>query len=434
MARAPAAALVQGSPGPEPRAEIAVPGSKSFTNRALVLAALTEGPVEITGSSESEDSAAMLDCLAELGISVERDGQRLVVRGDVSQVEPERHYRLDAALAGTTIRFILALGCTVPGTKMVFGKAPLNARPIGDLVDGLRQLGADIEYLEEQGRPPLWVTSSRLTGNVCRIRGDVSSQYFSAILMVAPQIGGVTIDVEGDQTSKPYIDMTLASMAAFGVRGVRNEAYRRYVVEPGQHYACSSYAVEGDWSCAGYFLALAALTERTITIRNLNPASSQADRQLSTILERMGSDISYGPESVTIVGRGVQPIEVDMNDCPDQIQTVAVLAAFAQGVTRITGASTLRDKETDRTVALERELARMEIVARAEGDTLIIYGGEPQPASIQTYGDHRMAMSFAVAASKIDGVVIGDPAVVAKSYPDFWDTLGHVGARVTMKS
>ena len=407
---------------------VAIPGSKSYTNRALLLAALAGGTVRIKNPLISDDTHAMIACLRELGLHCTFVGDVLEVSGNLDKLE-DRTYTLNANLSGTTIRFILALAATVPGVKVVQGRGRLNERPIAHLVESLRQLGAKIEYVGEKGYPPVRVESSKLKSGTVTMRGTVSSQFLSALLMVAPRVGELSIRVEGEQVSKPYIDMTLEAMKEFGV-AVSNENYERYHVPARQMYRGEEYLVEGDISSASYFFAIAALTGSTLTLKNMNPRSLQADIRFLKILEDMGNVVSSKNGEITIEGKGVKPVSVDMQDCPDQAQTLAVLAAFAEGTTTISGISTLRIKETERVVAIEKELAKMGIRTESSPDTITIYGGNPAPARVDTYDDHRMAMAFAVAGTKLAGMEINDPDVVSKTFPNFWDALHSIGVGV----
>lgn len=400
------------------KSTIDIPGSKSYTNRALLMAALTKGAVEIQNPLFSDDTQAMIECLQKLGIKIEVEKDKVVVVGDISKVK-KKEYVLNANLSGTTLRFLTALCCLVPGVKYLEGEEGLNKRPVGDLVDGLTQMGAQIEYVDKEGFPPLKISSSKLTPGVTKLNGDVSSQFFSAILMVSPQVGDITIKVLGNQISKPYIDMTIDTMRVFGA-DVENKNYKSYLVAGNQKYSLGKYIVEGDFSSAGYFFAIAALTKSTLILRNLNSKSKQADLGFVHILEKMDNVIVDGKSRMIITGSGIQPINVDMEHCPDQVQTLAVLAAFAKGVTRISGVRSLRVKETERVKALQTELLKMGIKTESSIDTLTIYGGDPKPATIETYGDHRMAMAFAVAGAKLEGMVIKNPEVVNKTFPDFW--------------
>lgn len=414
------------TPLPSPvEARVAVPGSKSYTLRALLLAAMSPGKVTITNPLSSDDTESMLACLQELGLQISRTAASIDVAGDVSRIE-DKDYSLDAGLSGVTLRFMLALSCVIPGRQRIGGQAGLEKRPVADMVDSLKDLGAEIEYLGKEGFPPVRVSSSSLRSGKASISGEVSSQYLSALLMTAPLAGGLDLEVTGSLGSKPYVDMTLAAMADFGVKAA-NKDYRRFTVAGGQNYGAGSYVVEGDVSSACYFFAVAALTESTITVSNLNPGSLQADMAFLKILERMGSKITAGKDSITVAGKGVRPLKADMSDCPDQAQTLAVLAAFAGGRTLINGVKSLRVKETERVKALQQELKKMGIRTEAAPDSLTIYGGNPEGAAIDTYGDHRMAMSFAVAGSKLEGMRIKDPEVVAKSFPGFWERLAAIG-------
>ncbi|MDO8552335.1 MAG: 3-phosphoshikimate 1-carboxyvinyltransferase [bacterium] len=419
-------------------ATIAIPGSKSYTNRALLLAALTKGTVTINNPLVSDDTHAMIACLRELGIhfafkddmlapeDIARQPGSLIVTSDISAIR-EGEYHLNANLSGTAIRFVLALSAIVPGIKIIRGRGRLNERPIAHLVESLEQLGARIEYVDKHGYPPVKVLSSHLESGVVKIKGTVSSQFLSAILMIAPLIGELRIDIVGNQISKPYIDMTIDAMRSFGV-SVENDGYKHYFVPAGQAYRATEHTVEGDFSSAAYFFAIAALTRSTLTLTNLNPKTYQADIRFLKILEDMGNEVTYGEHSITITGKGVKAVSVDMQDCPDQAQTLSVLAAFADGTTTIRGVQSLRVKETERVAAIETELKKMGIRAESTQDTLTVYGGKPKPARIDTYGDHRMAMAFAVAAAKLPGMEIVDPDVVTKTFPRFWKSLALAGA------
>lgn len=410
------------------KAEVDIPGSKSYTNRALLLAALTPQPVKIINPLDSDDTRAMAGCLESLGVEVVSKSGSIEVVGDATAID-NRDYDLNANLSGTTMRFMLALCSVIPGRQTLHGGDGLQKRPIGELVNALRQLGAKIEYLDREGFPPLLVSSSSLTPGTIKLRGNESSQYISALLMVTPAVGSVTIEVQGGLISEPYVDMTIDVMRRFGAK-VTRQAPRSYHIADKQTYKCPKYTVEGDVSSASYFFAIAALTGSTLTLKNLNPGSLQADMGFLKILESMGNELTYGQNEITITGRGVKPVTVDMRGCPDQAQTLAVLAAFADGGTTITGIQSLRIKETERIAALQQELKKMGIETSSTHDTLVVRGGRPQAASIATYGDHRMAMSFAVAGSKLPGMEIQDPDVVTKTFPDFWDKLEELGITI----
>ncbi|MBI2613071.1 3-phosphoshikimate 1-carboxyvinyltransferase [Candidatus Kaiserbacteria bacterium] len=411
------------------RATVAIPGSKSYTTRALLLAALTGGHVTIKNPLVSDDTHAMIACLRELGLRCSFKGDALEVSGNLKDIA-DREYHLNTFLSGTTARFMLALSTIVPGVKEIRGRGRLNERPIGHLVESLRQLGAKIEYVDKKGYPPVRVLSSKLASGKVAIKGTVSSQFLSALLMVAPLVGKVEIEVKGEQISRPYIDMTIEAMGKFGVQA-KNERYKHYLVPAKQMYTAKQYTVEGDVSSASYFAAIAALTRSTVTLGNMNPRSLQADMRFLRILEDMGNVVTHGKDTITIKGAGVKPVEVDMQDCPDQAQTLAVLAAFAKGKTTIKGIHSLRLKETERVKALEQELKKMGIRTESTHDSITIHGGNPRPARIDTYGDHRMAMAFAVAGTALEGLEINEPDVVSKTYPHFWEALASIGVKLS---
>lgn len=390
---------------------IAIPGSKSYTNRALIMAALTKGPVTLINPLFCEDTETMISALQTLGLRIETEPDKIIVYDDISVIQ-DGHYEINARDSGTTLRFLLALLCITPGTKVLQRNPRLKARPIRDLIKALRELGARID------EPTLTIHSSSLKGDAW-IDPSLSSQFVSALLMVAPVLScGTHIRLRGEPASKPYITMTIEMMREWGTDVWPIE--RGYYI-PVRQYQKKEYVIEGDYSSAGYFFAIAALTQSTYTLKNLNPETLQADRRFLTILENMGNVVHKSPDGIIIEGKQLVASRLDMEKCPDQVQTMAVLAAFTEGVTTIRGINTLRLKETERVHALKTELAKMGIRSEDTDDVLTIYGGDPKPAVIDTHGDHRMAMSFAVAKAKLPEIVINNPEVVCKSFPEFWD-------------
>lgn len=413
-----------------------VPGSKSYTIRALLIAALTPGVVTLTNPLDSDDTQAMKACLRALGIevteSVQNDIEQWTVQGSIHDVKPG-NTTLHCNLSAASLRFLIALSTILPGEQTLQGEHGLNQRPVKDLVDSLQALGAEIDYVEREGYPPVRVKSSSLndTGTV-QVSAKTSSQYTSALMMIAPELAkrsgqSIRIALNEQPISQPYLEMTRAIMEDFGVTVTSTDS-RHYEIAAGQSYNLTRYAVETDASGMAYFLAIAALTKSSLTIANVNPDSVQADMALIKILERMGNRFSFENGNLIIDGQGVKALnEIDMEDCPDQAQTVAVLAAFANGATRLVGLQSLRVKETDRLSAVATELQKMGIDVVETADTLTIHGGNPKAASIATYGDHRMAMSFAVAGSILNDLIIEDPAVVNKTFPTFWNELQKLG-------
>lgn len=395
-----------------------IPGSKSYTNRALIMAAYAKGVVRLRDPLYSDDTQAMVECLRALGLRINVAPDALEVVGDIGCIR-DQHYVLNGIDSGTTVRFLLPLLCIVPGVKILTGNPRLRERPIRDLVDALRSLGAEIRYCETEGQLPVEVSSSSLTGSFVLLKGDVSSQFCSGLLLTAPYFReGLNIQIVGRLISKPYVDMTIHCMREWGVEVAVNEGNYRVASKP---YDKTEYGIEGDFSSAAYFFAMAVMTQSTVFIENLNPRSYQADRKFLRILEQMGNVVIYEEQGVRLMGKQIVPLEVDMEDCPDQVMTLAVIAAFARGVTKISGVRSLRVKETERVIALKNELGRMGIRTEDTADTLTIYGGDPVTASIHTYNDHRMAMAFAVAKKRLPDLEICEPEVVSKTFPTFWE-------------
>jgi 3-phosphoshikimate 1-carboxyvinyltransferase len=362
----------------------------------------------------------MMSHLRTLGIALQASDDRVGVEG-VGGNFPTVQASLFCGNAGTTVRFLSALCALVPGTQVVTGDPRMQARPIRDLVDALTQLGADIECVN--GCPPVTMRSAVLPGGRVQVQANLSSQYLSALLMVAPYAQQpISLEAGGEMVSETYVDLTLEVMAAFGVAVERPDRRRFHI--PQHRYRGRNFAIEGDATSAGYWWALAASTASRVTVTNIHPASHQGDMELLPILERMGCMITR-QQGVTVQGPGrlQSPGVVDMNRLPDGVMTLAVLAALAQGETRIVNVANLRVKESDRLAALVAELRRIGIEAVELPDGIRIQGGQPRGADIETYADHRMAMSFAILGARVPGIRIGTPECVSKSYPTFFEEL-----------
>lgn len=411
-------------------------GSKSYTNRSLIIAALAFGTSRLSAASMSADSEAMVAALKLLGVAIEEEqtaqGTVLTVEGTGGALLPYRG-EINVGPAGTTMRFLTALCACIPGIDVVLSGTPrMHARPIHELVTALRSLGAEIDYLGTSGCPPLRIRSkNHLKGGTILMNGTVSSQFITALLLTAPlNTNTLTIEIEGEQISRSYIDMTLQSIRDFGVT-VSNESYKRYSCNVGQRYVPRSITIEGDASGASYLWGLAAISQGKVTVKNINPQSAQGDIHFPEALMRMGCSISSDAHSITVEGpKALRGIEIDMSNMPDVAQTLAVVAAFAQGKTVMRGLSTLPGKETDRIEALHTELAKVGISSETGPDYLVVHGGVPHGATISTYEDHRMAMSFAIMAAKVQGIEIEEPMVVMKSFPNFWEILATSGIGV----
>lgn len=412
--------------------KITIPGSIGYTIRALNIAAMTNGSVKILNPLKSDDTYKMVEALRTLGITITEGLNYFTVTGNINDVK-DKKYTIDIGLSGRTARSILALLCIVPGEKKVICAEPFKKRPVGDLVDGLRQLGAKIEYMEKEGYLPVKILPAKLKVSNITMKGNISSQFFSAIMMIAPVIGEITIEVTGKQVSIPFIDMTIAIMKQFGV-AVENNNYTQYKINKNQLYKNpKTYIVEPEATSASYFFAIAAITKSTIKVLHLNPKTVQGDLLFLHILLRMGCKVKENVKEQWIEVKGsdkLTGVSVDLNGAPDIVPTLAVVASFAEGLTEMTNIGHARLKETDRIQSPVTELSKMGIKTKYTSDSLTVYGGEPKPAEINTYHDHRMAMAFAVAGSKIDGMQINDPDVVNKSFPDFWKKLKEIGISV----
>ena len=407
-------------------ASVRLPGSKSITNRALLLAALADGESRLLAPLHSEDTWYMASALRELGVRIEETPERdFVVQGRGGRFDAPQK-TLFIGNSGTTVRFLTAAACFAPaGTDVVLdGVARMRERPIRDLVGALLTLGVDADCLNGYGCPPVRVRGGGLPGGSCRLRGDVSSQFLTALLQAAPYAArDIEIEIAGDLISKPYVDITQSVMQSFGVLLV-NESYQRLRVPAGQRYAGRDYAVEADASNASYFLAAAAVTGGTVTLENLGSDSIQGDVRFLDVLERMGCTVTRGA-SITLTGpTKLSAVDADMEAIPDTAQTLAVVAAFADGPSHITNIASLRVKETDRVRAVAKELPKLGVrVDEGPGDWTITppADGTYTAAEIDTYDDHRMAMAFAVAGLRIPGITVNNPGCVAKTFPDFWE-------------
>jgi 3-phosphoshikimate 1-carboxyvinyltransferase len=416
-------------------AEVRVPGSKSITNRALLVAALARGRSTLTGALVAEDAAVMVTALRALGAEVEPRGDdpSTIAVGGVDGRWPARSADLDLALSGTSLRFLTAAVALGHGRFSLDGSERMRERPVGDLVAALRELGVRVQASDDRF-PPLVVTADGLPGGATAVAGDRSSQFLSGLLMAAPYARGpLSIDVTGELQSRPFVDLTLDVMRAFGVE-VGRDGYDRFTVEPAR-YAGRAYDVEGDAMAAGYAWGLAAMAGGRVRVGNVGAASRQGDKGLLDLLGRMGCEVTWEAGASTLrappSGR-LRGGSFDLNDLPDQAQTLAVLALIADAPVEIVRVGNLRIKETDRLRALAIELRRLgaEVDERVDAIRVVPLSAPPPPVEIETYGDHRMAMAFALVGGRWPGVSIRDPACVAKTYPEFFDDLRTWGVGV----
>ncbi|QDT73918.1 3-phosphoshikimate 1-carboxyvinyltransferase [Lacipirellula limnantheis] len=429
MSRVPETDAIEMTPVAGPvKGSIRPPGSKSITNRALICAALAEGSSTLRGALESEDTQVMIAALKQLGIGVEVSdrGRTLRVNGCGGKI-PAKAAELFVANSGTSMRFLTAMATIGQGVYKLDGIARMRERPIGDLVDSLRQLGVQLEAAGANHCPPVVVNAAGLPGGVTSIRGDVSSQFLSGLLMAAPYAQqSITLNVSGTLVSIPYVDMTIKVMESFGGQATAAPDHSRIEVSNAKRYRGLDYAIEPDASAASYFFAGAAITGGRVTVEGLSRKSLQGDVEFCDCLAQMGASVEYGPDSITVQGSKLHGIDVDMNGISDTVQTLSVVALFAEGPTRMRNVAHIRHKETDRIGATACELRKLGANANEYDDGLEVIPGPLHGAAIDTYNDHRMAMSFALAGLRIPGVTIRDRACTSKTYPDYFEDLARL--------
>jgi 3-phosphoshikimate 1-carboxyvinyltransferase len=403
-------------------ATVEVPGSKSYTQRALVIACLAEGRSNLSNALISEDTRYIVEALRFLGAEIIISGSDIAVTGTGGKIHnPGRVILLGNN--GTALRFLATLAALGKGEYILDGKSGLRKRPLDPLLSALKILG--VESQSWDGYPPVKIDAKGLTGGRVAFEDVESSQYVSSLLIGAPYAAGnIEIALTGRPVSVPYIDMTIDVMERFGADVITRER-TAFKVRSGRHYKGRRYIIEGDASSASYFFLAAALCRGRVKVVNINPASLQGDINILGIMEMLGCSVVRGDAWVEVTGGPLREGDVvfDMGNMPDMVPTLAVLAAFRQGQSIITNVSHLRIKESDRIAALVNELKRIGIAAKETADGLIVAGGKPHGACIETYNDHRIAMSFAIAGLAIPGIRIGDRDCVGKSFPGFWDEL-----------
>ena len=402
---------------------VTIPGSKSISNRALLLAALAEGRTRIRNLLDSDDTRYMRSALTALGVRTETENGDLMVEGRAGPlVTSDLELTLDLGLAGTAYRPLAAALTTGSGRFVLDGIARMRERPVAPLVDGLRQLGAAIDYLGEEGFPPIRVTGTGLSGGTVRMPGDISSQFLTSLLMAAPLAREpVEVVIEGDQVSKPYLAITEHLMAQFGVK-ISHQDFQRFEITPAKYRAPGSFMVEGDASSASYFLAAGSIAGDGVTVYGVGEDSVQGDVAFVDVLETMGAEVTRAAETITVRPGPLRGVDLDLNAIPDAAMTLAVLALFAEGTTSIRNIYNWRVKETDRLAAMATELRKLGASVVEGVDFIAITPPERLvSARIDTYGDHRMAMCFSLACLGGVPVTINDPDCVSKTFPDYFD-------------
>jgi 3-phosphoshikimate 1-carboxyvinyltransferase len=406
------------------RAKVQVPGSKSITNRALLIAALASGTTRLSNALFSDDSRYFANALHSLGFEVQPDPdkQEIVVSGRGGLI-PSGKSDLYIGNAGTAARFLSAFLTLGHGEFILDGDARMRQRPIADLVSALSQLGADIQTTSQC--PPVRISASGLLGGKTLIPGNISSQFLSALLMVSPYAQtAVEINVSTDLNSKPYVDMTLAVMADFGVE-IARAGYSNFKIDSGRYSAVDRYTIEPDASAASYFFAAPAILGGTVRVGNITRLSKQGDIAFLDVLQKMGCIVVEGTDYLEVSGTDVLVgVDVDMSDIPDTAQTLAAIAPFASSPTRIRGIASARVKETDRVSATCTELRRLGVQVEEFEDGMVIYPCQTlAPGCVATYNDHRMAMAFALIGLRLPGISIENPGCVSKTFPNYFSVL-----------
>jgi 3-phosphoshikimate 1-carboxyvinyltransferase len=406
---------------------VAVPGSKSIANRALICAALADGESELTGIPSGDDTTAMTSGLAALGVAVSVRGDRAVVTGTDGRLTGAAA-RVDAALAGTTSRFLTAVAALADGPVTIDGDAPLRRRPMGPLHDALLALGADVRSGGEAGRLPVTLAGGLRRGGRVELAGDVSSQFLTALMLIAPLLeGGVEVALTTPLVSVPYVELTAAVMTAFGSGPIQVDDDR--VVVPSGGYRGRRYSIEPDASSASYPLAMAAVAGGRVRIAGLRSTSAQGDVVFVDLLARMGCRVDDGRDGLGVVrepAAALRGIEVDLRDSSDLVPTLAVVAAAASTSTRISGVGFIRTKESDRLTELAAELTKTGAAVHVDADGLIIDPAGLHGARLDPHHDHRLAMAFGVLGSWVDGIEVTDPDVVSKSWPEYWSVRDEI--------
>lgn len=403
------------------------PGSKSITNRAIVCAALASGMSSLQGVLESEDTLVMIEAWQQLGLSLQHDAvaNTLTIQGCSGSL-PVESASLFVANSGTTIRFLSAALCACRGEFVLDGVPRMRERPLGDLIAALEQLGAHVESLNDAapGCPPIRIQATGLDGGVARVRGNISSQFLSGLMMAAPLArADVILAVDGELVSVPYVHMTASVMRSFGAVVTGNPQSELKISAASPYQACN-YAIEPDASAASYFWAAAAIAGGQATVEGLSENSLQGDVGFCRVLEQMGCRVDYGADSISVVGGPLKGIDVNMADISDTVQTLAAVALFAEGPTRICGVAHNRVKETDRITDLATELRKLGAVVEESQDGLQIHPPtELRATRISTYNDHRMAMSLSLVGLRAHGIQIANPQCTAKTYPNYWEDM-----------
>ncbi|MGE4520407.1 MAG: 3-phosphoshikimate 1-carboxyvinyltransferase [Desulfobacteraceae bacterium] len=407
-------------------AEVIVPGSKSYTHRTLIASALSKGMCEVLRPLQSEDTLLTMEALKSMGIEIEKSEDKMTVFGQNGNLLPLKN-EIYLGNSGTSMRLLTGVFALSKKPVILTGNKRMQERLINPLLDSLKMLGIEAQSVNKTGCPPVLLNGGLEKGGKTDLDCRISSQFLSGLLMAAPLTrDGIDITLLYEPVSKPYIDMTLDIMKNFQIRA-EHENYMKFHVPGNQTYACGTYAVEPDCSNSSYFFALAAVKKTKIKVKGVSFSSSQGDIMFARLLEKMGCIVKEEKDGIWVEGKELNGIDADMKDMPDVAPTLAVVASFAKGETRIRNVAHLREKECDRIGCVVKELNRLGIKAFEKEDGMVISGGNHKFGQVKTYDDHRMAMSFAVAGvGSENGLEIEDETCVKKSFPNFWDVFEGV--------
>ncbi|MFP4546560.1 MAG: 3-phosphoshikimate 1-carboxyvinyltransferase [Fidelibacterota bacterium] len=407
---------------------IEVPGSKYIANRVLMLAALADGESTVVNVPDNNDIRHAIDALQNFGIDIQQSRNTLKIQGTGGKIHPKADV-INVGESGTLMRFITAVSALSKTKVTITGSKRITERPVDHLVDALGQVGVKCE--SPSGCPPVTIQGGKIDGGKINVQGNISSQFISGLLLVAPFAErDLKIVLTSELVSVKYVDMTIKMMEEFGVT-VERKGYKEFFIADGQKYKARKYIIPGDWSSASYFLAAAAVLQDKIEIINMDLKSTQGEAKFYEVLEKMGCQVELGQNSVKLISnQQLKGVDVDMGNMPDVAQTLTAIAPFADGITTIRNIEHLRYKECDRVEETANELRKIGGKASTTKDSITIEPSDLTGGQVETHNDHRMAMSFALCGLKAENVVINNPEVSAKSFPIYWDKLHEIGVEI----
>ncbi len=403
--------------------KVVAPPSKTHTLRAIILASLAQGKSIIRNPLFGQDQLNVIESLKKLGVHIDKTADKITIEGTAGKLKPVAG-ELNVGESGVGMNFLTSAACLSEKPVVLTGTGRLNERPIGEVVEGLRQLGCKIEYIDKDGFPPIKVFGGGIKGGFAKMKGQKTSQYFSSLAISSPYaLTPVLLECVDTMTEQPYFDITLQMMQEFGIEA-QNHNYKQVLIPNGKKYSAKDITIEGDYSSASFFFLAAAICKSKVTVAGLNPNTKQGDKAFLDLMKKMGCNVTSTTDGVCIEGRQLNAIEQDMSNLPDLVPPLAIAAAFAKGTSRLTNIGHLRLKESDRLAVMASQLHKMGVNAACNQNSLIIEGSSTiHGADIDPHNDHRIAMSFAVAGLATGNQKIQNEMCVAKSFPDFWQRL-----------